>query len=563
MDKYSTEKIKQYLLYFVILLFTGCANQLPPGGGEVDKIPPEIIEVYPPNGTTNFSEDYFELTFSEYVDKRSFKDALFISPAFDKNPKIEWSGKTVSVQFAEALKENTTYVATIGTDLVDFNNKNRMARAFNFTFSTGSEIDRRVISGKVYADKPDGVMIFAYKFNVDTINPSTQKPDFISQAGVSGEYSLLGLAAGMYRIFAIKDEFRDLLFQVDQDKYGAPFEDIILEKEDSLFTNLNFFLAEADTVAPRLINANMTDKYHLLVNFTEPIDSSLIKSSNFYLYDSTANTRVNFKYAYKGATKPTEIVLVPSDTLPVDNTFYLFVDTIRDKSGNTFYSDQSLINLTDKVDTIKNQIANVLPHFGTRTADFQNQKFSFFFRDAFDSTVAKTGITFTDTLRKTVKYTVNFLDDASFNIIPQNNLEPNKDYIIKLDFNKFMDAAGNKHDSIYTYKFKTIAGFDFTGITGIISGVDEKYVLLVMQGLDGRKLTYTAAPDKTKKFIFDRIEAGKYILWAFIDEDSSSAYNYGWVYPFKSAEEFDYHPDTLNLRPRWKISDVQFNFKRK
>ena len=549
------------LLYFFVLLFAGCANQLPPGGGEVDKIPPEIVEVYPPNGTTNFSEDYFELTFSEYVDKRSFKDALFISPAFDKNPEIEWSGKTVSVNFAEPLKENTTYVATIGTDLVDFNNKNRMAGAFNFTFSTGNEIDKRVVSGKIFTDKPDGVMIFAYRFDVDTVNPSTQKPDFISQAGSNGEYTLPGLAAGVYRIFAVDDEFRDLLFQFDQDKFGAPFKDIILEKDDSLFANLNFFLTEADTVSPRLINANMTDKYHLLVNFTEPIDSSLIKSSNFYLHDSTAGTRINFKYAFKGATKLTEIVLVPSDTLPVDNTIYLIIDTVRDKSGNIFYSDKSLINLTDKVDTIKNQIANVIPPFGTRTADFKNQKFSFSFRDAFDSTIAKTGITFTDTLRNAVKYKVDFLDDASFNIIPLKNLEPNKDYTIKIDFNKFLDAAGNKHDSIYTYKFKTIAGFDFTGITGMISGVEDKNALLVMQGLDGKKLTHTAKPDKTKKFIFDRIEAGKYLLWAFVDEDSSGTYNYGWTYPFKAAEEFDYHPDTLNLRPRWKISDVQFNFK--
>ncbi len=57
-------------------LLLGCANQLPPGGGEVDKIPPEIIYSYPENGTINFKDDYIEFEFSEYVDKRSFKDAI-------------------------------------------------------------------------------------------------------------------------------------------------------------------------------------------------------------------------------------------------------------------------------------------------------------------------------------------------------------------------------------------------------------------------------------------------------------------------------------------------------
>ncbi len=48
--------IKLYLFVFLFSLtlffLAGCANQLPPGGGEVDKIPPEIIYSYPENGTT-------------------------------------------------------------------------------------------------------------------------------------------------------------------------------------------------------------------------------------------------------------------------------------------------------------------------------------------------------------------------------------------------------------------------------------------------------------------------------------------------------------------------------
>ena len=191
-------KIKNFFPLLISFLLSTCANQLPPGGGEVDKIPPEIVEVYPVDGTTNFSDDYFEIGFSEYVDKRSVQDAIFISPAIEGEKEYDWSGKYLRVYFPAALKEKTTYVITIGTDAVDYNNKNRMAEAYTFTFSTGNEIDRRVVTGKVYDTKAEDVMIFAYrtdqewrrKMNDTTTNLLVAKPDYISRQEKKGTTNL-------------------------------------------------------------------------------------------------------------------------------------------------------------------------------------------------------------------------------------------------------------------------------------------------------------------------------------------------------------------------------------
>ena len=65
------KKSKLALLFANILFIAGCANQMAPVGGEVDKIPPEIIESYPKDRTTNYTENFIELKFSEYVDKIS------------------------------------------------------------------------------------------------------------------------------------------------------------------------------------------------------------------------------------------------------------------------------------------------------------------------------------------------------------------------------------------------------------------------------------------------------------------------------------------------------------
>ncbi len=188
-------KIAKQLILIILtfILINSCANQLPPGGGEVDKIPPEVVEVYPPDGTINYDDNYFEIEFSEYVDKRSLKDALFISPNIEGRLNYEWTGTSISVEFVEGLKEDVTYTITVGTDLVDRNNKNRMASSFTFSFSTGSTIDRRTLSGRVYSDDQEGVLIYTYKLDegVDTLLKS--KPDYVSQTGNDGSFKLHGL----------------------------------------------------------------------------------------------------------------------------------------------------------------------------------------------------------------------------------------------------------------------------------------------------------------------------------------------------------------------------------
>ena len=182
--------IKYFFLLFLGLLLSDCANQLPPGGGDIDRVPPVITEISPPDGTTNYKEDYFELTFSKYVEKRSLKDAIFISPTIKGNIELDWSGHSVRVIFPEKLKDSTTYVITIGTDLVDYNNKNRMAESVTFSFSTGSKVDKKIISGKVFDEKPSGILIFAYKKGKEDPNPMKIKPDYISQAGNDGRYKI-------------------------------------------------------------------------------------------------------------------------------------------------------------------------------------------------------------------------------------------------------------------------------------------------------------------------------------------------------------------------------------
>jgi hypothetical protein len=561
MVKKEFKIVFSFLFTTIVIVFFGCANQLPPGGGEVDTTPPIIVETYPLNGTTNFMDDYIELSFSEYIDKRSLSDAMFISPSFDGALEFDWSGTSVRIYFPEKLKDSITYVFNIGTDVVDYNNKNRMDSAFVLTFSTGDKIDKGKIEGKIYSDKPDGNMIFGYKVKSDMDTLLLRKPDYISQSGKDGFYSLAGLSKGVYRVYAVADEFKDLIFQPEQDKIGVPFKDIVLSDQDTLVSNFNFLLSEYDTIPPRIFSATFTDRHHIIAKFSEPIDSSLIIASNFKVVDSTSHLIVNPLYAFKGNTKMDEITIVTKDTLSISSSAFLLIDTLKDKNGNLFYNDFTALTISDKPDTNKLTIFKTIPDKNYNKVDFTTQDFFLFFDDAFDKSKTSNAISFVDTSGNKFQIELNFIDDATLRLSLQKNLLPKNKYFLKIDLSQFIDVEGNKTDTVITYSYSTITGLDFTGVSGKLIGVDVSLNPILVLQEDNKGLIYYTKPDELMNFNFQRIEPGHYSLWCFLDEDGSGNYSFGLPDPIKHAERFSYYFDKLTLKARWSLTDINFIFK--
>jgi hypothetical protein len=551
---------KLILIILTFLLINNCAHQLPPGGGEVDMVPPEVVEVYPLDGTINYDENYFEIEFSEYVERRSLKDALFISPNIEGRLIYEWTGTSISVEFVEGLKKDVTYTITVGTDLVDRNNKNRMANSFTFSFSTGSTIDRRTISGRVYSDDQEGVLIYTYKLDegVDTL--LNRKPDYVSQTGNDGSFKLYGLGESKYRLFAIKDEYRDLIYDLNLDLIGLPIQDISLQGSDTSFTGIYFKLFKADTTAPRLLKGIMTDEHHILATVTEKLDNELLTSNNFYIVDSTTNKQSAISFVFSKQGKYDEIVLVPEIKLESENDVFLIAKVLKDTVDNKYTNDFVKLTISDRPDTIPANVTANEPE-NNSTVDFINPKIKFFFNDGFWKENIQRNISFTDTLHKGVPFKISYDDDATLVVSPLKKLITEKDYIIKHDLNAFVDAAGNRQDSIYEFRFNTISGLDFTGVNGKILNVHfHKNPILVLENIEDKKLKYQKNVSE-EDFSFERVEAGKYMLWCYFDEDSNYQYSYGWPDPIKFSERFSVYSDTLKLKPRWVITDVLFEFK--
>lgn len=549
--------IKLCLAISALFIF-GCANQLPPPGGPIDRIPPEIIYSFPENGTLNYKKKYIELKFSEYVDKRSVQDAIFISPAVDGQIEFDWSGRSLEIIFPSELKEDVTYIITVGTGAADLNNRNKMAQAYTIFFSTGSKIDKGSIEGKVYNDKPEGVMIFAYKNNSDTLNPSFIKPDYVSQVGKDGFYKLSGLADGEYRVFAVRDQFNDFLYNIGEDEYGAPHKIVELSETDTLIKGVNFFLVRDDTTKPRLYSAKMTDQNHILLEFSEELDTSAINSINYSIIDSTLDKNINVKYAMQSRGRNNHVILSISDSVFIDNIYYVLIRNIKDLKGNSNKFDFSRIVVSDRRDTSAPKLMSISPGNRFSQMDFEKPEIVFFFDDSIDSVTAKKGFWAADTSKNALKQSIRFINDATVILKIEETLKPVSDYIIKVDFNYIIDAAGNRKDSVFTYSFRTFNGLDFTGVSGYVRAKmlqrDKVKVVLQSAAKDSRIFLSDLTHDYFYNFV--RIPPGSYLIWAFEDKNDNNKYDNGKPYPFQLSEKFTFYPDTLKLRARWPVGDV-------
>src|ERR1043166_6966101 len=176
----------------ILAIIAGRAGQAHPPGGPAPPPPPAIIESYPLPNALNVRDRKVVLSFSKYVDRSSLERSIFFSPPAG-TPSYDWGGTSVEISFPEALRQDRTYILTVGTDVVDLRNHNRMASAFALPFSTGERIDSASIAGVVFSEKPEGLIVFAYKLDgmmVDTLNPAHTTPDYLAQTGKEGRFTL-------------------------------------------------------------------------------------------------------------------------------------------------------------------------------------------------------------------------------------------------------------------------------------------------------------------------------------------------------------------------------------
>jgi hypothetical protein len=437
-----------------------------------------------------------------------------------------------------------------------------MLQPYVLTFSTGNKLDSGKISGKVYSKRADGTLIFAYKTENDTLNIYKNKPNYISQINAKGIFELNGLSDGEYLLFAVKDEFKDLVYNIGDDQIGIPKSKAFLDTALKSLSGFDYFLVLEDTLAPNVQAVTMTDKNHIVVEFSEPIDSSHIDVNNFFIFDSSTVKKHNFDYWFKPNKNKQEYVLALNDSLIKDNNLFLIINNIFDKKGNELKSQTIDFVVSEKPDTNAIDLSRIETPYEKSLIDYLSPKFTIYFTDGFDTTLSTNSISMLTKDSIEIPFSIRYINNAALEIKVDTELKPKTNYSISLKMKHFVDLAGNKVDTVISKRLVTVSDLDFSGVSGLVKS-ELSNVKVVLQDVNNRDTPTQTSVNKSYQFNFDRIMPGEYLIWAYVDKDSNNSYTFGKVDPLEFAEEFSFYPDTLNLRARWPVGDIEIDLLNK
>lgn len=551
----------------VLLFGIHCAHRMPPPGGPPDRTPPSIVRTNPENGTTHFKGNKVRLRFNQYVDERSVEESIFISP-YVGELEFDWSGKEVEITFSRPLQTNTTYVVTVGTDVTGYYTRTRMEQAYTLAFSTGDHINRGTLSGVVvprhHKDAKSGIMVYAFRIDgmdPDTLNPSVHSPDFMTQTGTRGEFAFVHIPWGTYRLIAVRDEYRNFLYDQEVDEYGVPPHDYVVSEQDSSVFDITLQLAKEDTTAPRIVKAVAVHEQKVEVTFSEPLTRTVLTPESWIITDTTTQSSLEV-FGVVGKPQQPKSVLI-----------------LTGKQDSSAFYRITVVGVTDSAGNIINPYANTMIFVGSSVRDTNRCKFeslslkdtlgvplqptiTFTFSDALDTTtIANCFSLYIDSAR-VVPVRISVKDLCVLQLEPQQELQSSTTYTLRANFTKLRSWKNEPiADSVRQWRFKTLDVYELSSISGTVHRRDTVDAPLVLVAIRAETLGETIVPvDKTGVFHFPRLESGKYSFKIFEDRNGNRRYDVGKPYPFVPSERLKVYSDTIRVRPRWPLEGIQFTF---
>jgi len=535
----SMQSVKRVLsLVFLglsLLAFWQCARRGSPTGGPKDITPPKLLRTEPENFTTNFTANKIRLYFDEYIKLQDVQNQLIVSPPLKNVPDITPLGgpsKFIEIILKDTLKENTTYTINFGQSIVD-NNEGNPNNFLTYVFSTGDILDSLSLTGVVkdaFNRNPDE-FVSVMLYEIDSIyNDSTvykYPPNYLANTGDSLPFfELKNLKEGRYKIFAVKDEGKNNVFDQRSDKI-AFLEDTITLPSDTLLL-LNLFKETPDYAAsvPSYVAKNRIifgysgngDSIQIqpLTQLPDSVRTTVRKEKdkdtlNYWLtptdIDSivftVSNTplKVLDTFTVKTRKLPLDsLKLTPSHSSKInfEEQFYMGANTPIVKLDTSFVQimdkDSLVLNFTAALDSIKNQV----------NFDFE--------------------------LVEEQKYNLTFLPGA------------------------FEDFFGMQNDTLQT-RLSTEKFTDLGNMALTVTG-DIRYPIIVQLTDDRGELKREQIGTEPKPFAFRNLTPGKYGIRVIFDENENGQWDTGNYLEKTQPERISYFPDIIEVRANWELEQT-------
>src|SRR5690554_3901250 len=242
LNRLKSTKFKTWLVlgFFMALILSTwqCASIQRPTGGPKDSIPPTVVEEQPKNLTRNFSEEEIIIEFDEFVKLVNDYQEITMSPEMPSRPEFRIRRRNLVIGMPDSLEENTTYTINFGKAIQDVNKSNQLLN-YTYVFSTGDVIDSLSISGQVVnaltQEPEEEITVMLIPVRQDSIFGKS-RPNIFTQTDTAGRYELNYLREEAYRIYALKEENNDRIYNAPSELIGFLKDTIYL---DTTLTNID------------------------------------------------------------------------------------------------------------------------------------------------------------------------------------------------------------------------------------------------------------------------------------------------------------------------------------
>lgn len=543
------------LAFLLIFINLSCAIPVMPTGGPVDKTPPTIIEAQPESESVNVSSDFIRLVFGEYIDQASFAQSVSITPPFDRPLEYRWKKKRVDIRFPEPLRENTTYILTIDTNLKDVN-RVALTEPITLAFATGPEINRGRINGRVLdALAGKGIPtydVYAYAF-ADSSAPDSlpDRPDYRTQTDQSGAFKFDYMSEQPYFVIALEDRNRNR--RPDGiEPFAVPSTPTIFADSAASQTGLTWLVTTTDTIPPELQRVRSLSNRRFQLRISESIQVLSLDPQNWSLRDSVSNQTFPVESVYLLPDDPKQ-VYITTPTLFVSQHI-LIPGGLADSSGNAIST--APVNFTPSASTDTLQ----LRFNGFHSKDLQRndagayllppgQQVSLAFNQP--AVDLETFVTITDSAGTAQAFTAQTNNGTVYALTAQLDtpLAP---------FEVVVSGTGiGLPDTTFKRTFQHISPDGLGELGGIVTSQDSTgqpvVELYPAEAKSAAALVAITAPDSTGRFVFSSLpDKAQYQFRAFSDRNGNQRWDGGQLIPYQKAEPVTWYSDSLQVRARWE-----------
>lgn len=557
--------MKRLFILAIIFLLWGCANRIAPTGGPKDEDPPVLIRSNPEDSQRNFKSLEMELEFNEFINLKSLKEQLIITPRIDSEYDFKFKKKTVYLNFEEPFADSTTYTLNFREGIVDIT-ENTPAQNLQIAFSTGNLLDTLEIYGTVvdmFTFQPmKDVTVGLYTIE-DTLDIFTGPPYYFAKTDEAGHYHFRNIKDGSYRLYAFQDGNKNLTCQSASEAYAFLREPIALDTT-LIADTLRMEYMNIDTLEMTRVR-NSGRYFNLIAN--KYITEANLKASN----DSTLYYHFNDDhdglviYNTFDISDSLEVYVTLKDSLKqvaLDTFFLKFPESSRRPNEYKVLLDELKASKENKVITgeisytkplAKINLDSIHIYYDSLTQYSLAQSFTY----EIDSLNNK--LSFRTMLPQIVLDSLNAPREAPSTDISAKKNARAPQYQFKFSLGTFYSVEKDTSETINRdLKFTDVSK------TGIITGkINTSKTLYTIQLLDqSYKVVQETKPGT--KYSFKEIKPGEYYIRILIDENENGVWDHSDIRVNRMAEPIIMYKDESGnnktaVRANWEITlDLKF-----